>query len=252
LEIRNVVREVTPGSSAQTAGVRPGDVLQAARFLPQEGDKSELAAQLAEITLDLAKSSGNWMIVYDQMQNLPQGMQIQLTLLGSDKKERKVVLTPEPLDGYYTADRGFFFATLQRQRTAESLGEAVALGTAETVDSLSMVFRFIRKLFEQQISPRMLGGPITIAQAAGYSAFAGFSTLLLFLTMLSANLAVINFLPIPLLDGGHMVFLTLEGILRRPVSEKVVIAFHTLGFAFIISLMLFVLGLDLGIIPRNM
>jgi regulator of sigma E protease len=68
--------------------------------------------------------------------------------------------------------------------------------------------------------------------------------------MLSANLAVINFLPIPLLDGGHMVFLILEGILRRPVSEKVVVAFHYLGFVFIISLMLFVLSLDVGLIPR--
>ena len=74
--------------------------------------------------------------------------------------------------------------------------------------------------------------------------------MLLFLTLLSANLAVVNFLPIPLLDGGHMVFLILEGILRRPVSDKIVVAFHYLGFIFIISLMLFVLGLDFGVIPR--
>ena len=74
--------------------------------------------------------------------------------------------------------------------------------------------------------------------------------LLLFLTVLSANLAVINFLPIPLLDGGHMVFLALEGIFRRPVSEKVVVAFHYAGFVFIISLMLFVLSLDFGFIAR--
>ena len=70
--------------------------------------------------------------------------------------------------------------------------------------------------------------------------------MLLFLTMLSANLAVINFLPIPILDGGHMVFLLLEGILKRPVNERVVIAFHYAGFLFIISLMLFVLSLDIG------
>ena len=64
--------------------------------------------------------------------------------------------------------------------------------------------------------------------------------------MLSANLAVINFLPIPILDGGHMVFLILEGVLKRPVNERVVIAFHYAGFLFIISLMIFVLGLDLS------
>jgi regulator of sigma E protease len=63
--------------------------------------------------------------------------------------------------------------------------------------------------------------------------------------MLSANLAVINFLPIPLLDGGHMVFLAYEGLRGRPANERVVIALHTAGFVFIISLMLFVIGLDI-------
>ena len=69
--------------------------------------------------------------------------------------------------------------------------------------------------------------------------------------MLSANLAVINFLPIPMLDGGHMVFLAYEGIRGRPASEKLVVALHTVGFMFIITLMLFVIGLDVGLIPRN-
>jgi regulator of sigma E protease len=76
--------------------------------------------------------------------------------------------------------------------------------------------------------------------------------LLVFLTMLSANLAVINFLPIPLLDGGHMVFLAWEGLRGRPASEKFVVALHTVGFVFIISLMLFVIALDLHLIPRNL
>jgi regulator of sigma E protease len=112
-----------------------------------------------------------------------------------------------------------------------------------------MVYSFLRRI-GTQVSPFALGGPVTIARAAGGEASEGVSRLLLFLTMLSANLAVINFLPIPLLDGGHMVFLILEGILRRPVSEKIVVAFHYVGFMFIISLMMFVLGLDVGLIPR--
>ncbi len=68
--------------------------------------------------------------------------------------------------------------------------------------------------------------------------------------MLSANLAVINFLPIPLLDGGHMVFLIYEGIRGKPASERIVLAFHYAGFLFILSLMAFVFMLDLGIISR--
>ena len=114
-----------------------------------------------------------------------------------------------------------------------------------------MVFRFLQKL-GTQVPISALGGPGTIAMAAGYSAAEGLSSLLIFLTMLSANLAVINFLPIPLLDGGHMVFLAYEGIRGRPANEKFVVALHTAGFVFIISLMLFVLGLDLKLIPRNL
>ena len=114
-----------------------------------------------------------------------------------------------------------------------------------------MVFRFITKI-GTQVPLTALGGPITIATAAGYSAYEGLPKLLVFLTMLSANLAVINFLPIPLLDGGHMVFLAWEGLRGRPASEKFVVALHTVGFVFIISLMLFVIALDLHLIPRNL
>ncbi len=119
------------------------------------------------------------------------------------------------------------------------------MGVREARDSVGQVYRFLRHL-GTQISLKGLGGPISIAQQAGQAASQGLPELLLFLTMLSANLAVINFLPIPILDGGHMVFLLLEGILKRPVSERVVIAFHYAGFLFIISLMLFVLSLDIG------
>ena len=86
---------------------------------------------------------------------------------------------------------------------------------------------------------------------AGKSAEEGFSHFLLFLTMLSANLAVVNFLPIPVLDGGHMVFLVYEWIRGKPPSEKVVAVLSYLGLALILSLMMFVFGLDLGLIPRR-
>jgi regulator of sigma E protease len=90
-----------------------------------------------------------------------------------------------------------------------------------------------------------LGGPGTIAMVAGSAASEGLATFLVFLTMLSANLAVLNFLPIPVLDGGHMVFLAYEGIRGRPAPARFVIALHMLGFVFLIGLMLFVIGLDI-------
>jgi regulator of sigma E protease len=155
-----------------------------------------------------------------------------------------VTVTPEVVEGVFTAPRGFIFEPIKRIRRATTFGEQVRYGWDETTEALTMVVRFLKKL-GTQVPLTMLGGPGTIAAAAGGAASEGVSSLLIFLTMLSANLAVINFLPIPLLDGGHMVFLAYEGLRGRPANERVVVALHTAGFVFIISLMLFVIGLDI-------
>ena len=102
------------------------------------------------------------------------------------------------------------------------------------------------KLIKGKISPTNLGGPGTIAMAATSEASQGTSRLLLFLTFLSANLAIVNFLPIPILDGGHMLFLAYEGIFRRPVSEKMQVILTYAGLAMILGLMVFVVSLDIG------
>ena len=105
----------------------------------------------------------------------------------------------------------------------------MAYGTDEAVDSLLMVFKFIGKVSSQQVSPRMMGGPWTIVRLAYYYASSRFTALLLFLCLISANLAVINFLPIPVLDGGHMVFLAYEGIRGKPPSENIQIGLQLCG-----------------------
>ena len=78
----------------------------------------------------------------------------------------------------------------------------------------------------------------------------GIGNLLVFLTLLSANLAVLNFLPIPILDGGHMVFLAWEGIRGKPPDERVQLALTYCGLLLILTLMVWVLGLDLDLISR--
>jgi regulator of sigma E protease len=180
------------------------------------------------------------------MQLLPGGTKFRLSL----QDGREATLEAAEATDWFNPNRGFILSMEWTTTKAHSLGEAASLAGRETVDAVTQVYAFLQKI-GSQISPLMLGGPKTIAEAAGGAASRGVSELLIFLTMLSANLAVINFLPIPLLDGGHMVFLALEGIFRRPVSERVVVAFHYLGFLFIISLMVFVLGLDFGLIPRG-
>jgi regulator of sigma E protease len=134
---------------------------------------------------------------------------------------------------------------------ATSFGEALGLGASETRYSLSLVFRFLRKIVSGQVSAKGIGGPWEIAKQAGRSASSGLSPFLMFLCMLSANLAVINFLPIPLLDGGHMTFLAWEGIRGKPASEQVMTWFQFAGLFFLASLMLFVVLLDVGVIPRS-
>ena len=92
---------------------------------------------------------------------------------------------------------------------------------------------------------RSLGGPLTIAVAATMEASEGVSRLLVFLTLLSANLAVLNFLPIPVLDGGHMMFLLWEFVTGKPINERIAFVLTLIGFGFILGLMLFVVGLDI-------
>jgi regulator of sigma E protease len=187
----------------------------------------------------------NWPALLDAVQFVPDETTVEFTIQrGKEEAQRTVKVTPQLMKGGYVAARGFVFEPVERIRTASTFSEQVKLGWHETVDALTMVVRFLQKL-GTQVPITMLGGPGTIAAAAGSEASKGVSSLLIFLTMLSANLAVINFLPIPLLDGGHMVFLAYEGLRGRPANERVVVAMHTVGFVFIISLMLFVIGLDI-------
>jgi regulator of sigma E protease len=170
---------------------------------------------------------------------------------GNSGKRRTVELSAKDADDQFMVDRGLVFEPVYEIVRAGSFFDALSRGGRKAFENLSLVYRFLHKLTSNQISPRLLGGPIEIAKQAGKSAEEGFSHFLLFLTMLSANLAVVNFLPIPVLDGGHMVFLVYEWIRGKPPSEKVVAVLSYLGLALILSLMMFVFGLDLGLIPRR-
>ena len=123
--------------------------------------------------------------------------------------------------------------------------DAFQLGAYQTGRDASRIFQFLGKLVGGQISPKNLGGPALIAVAATSEASEGTSRLLLFLTLLSANLAIVNFLPIPVLDGGHMLFLAYEGLFRQPPNEKIQIVLTYAGLFLILGLMLYVMLLDI-------
>jgi regulator of sigma E protease len=92
---------------------------------------------------------------------------------------------------------------------------------------------------------RELGGPILIAQAAGGSAQKGLNYYLWFMAILSINLGVLNLLPLPVLDGGHLVLLGIEAIRRRRPSVKFVMAFQGVGIAILFMFFIFVMASDL-------
>jgi regulator of sigma E protease len=90
-----------------------------------------------------------------------------------------------------------------------------------------------------------VGGPLRIAETAFVFAKQGYGDLLLFLAMLSVSLAVMNFLPIPVLDGGHFMFLLWEGITGKPANERIVVTLTWLGLGMILSLMMWVFYMDI-------
>ncbi len=96
-----------------------------------------------------------------------------------------------------------------------------------------------------------IGGPIFIAQMAGETARAGLVPLLFLMAMISVNLAVINILPIPGLDGGHLMVIGIESIIRRPLSVKAKIAIQKVGMAFLLIIMITVIFNDIGRLFTN-
>lgn len=101
------------------------------------------------------------------------------------------------------------------------------------------------KIFEGVISPRTIGGPIFIAQVAGAQVKEGIVPFVLFIAILSVNLGVINLFPIPVLDGGHILFYLYEIVFRREISAKVREMAQQIGFVILLMLMLFVIYVDL-------
>jgi len=109
----------------------------------------------------------------------------------------------------------------------------------------------IVKIFQQVVPASELGGPIRIAEIAGQQMKAGWMNFLYFMGLLSVNLGVLNLLPVPVLDGGHLVFLTIEGIRRKPLSEQAMLWAQKVGIVLLGSLMIFVFYNDIARIVQR-
>ena len=115
----------------------------------------------------------------------------------------------------------------------EALGEAVNNTWSMSVLTLDMLYRMLKL----EVSSKNISGPITIAQYAGQSAKIGITPFIMFLAVISISLAVLNLLPVPLLDGGHLLFYVIEAIKGSPVSDRVVAFGHRIGIVLLAGLM---------------
>jgi regulator of sigma E protease len=132
-----------------------------------------------------------------------------------------------------------------------SLTEAVQYAFIQTWNLIALTLLGLVKIIQWVVPASELGGPIRIAEIAGQQLEAGWMNLLHFTGLLSVNLGILNLLPIPVLDGGHLVFLGIEAVRRKPLSERSMIMAQNFGIALLGSLMLFVFYNDIARIVQR-
>jgi membrane-associated protease RseP (regulator of RpoE activity) len=167
----------------------------------------------------------------------------------SPAETAKVTITPDMVDPWvgriaYAVDLSFL-PEMQTLRVTNPLA-ALGLGAKKTYYFILQVYTVMKRMiFSRSVGVETLSGPVGIVKIGGQVAQAGIAELLFFLAIISANLAVINFLPLPIVDGGHMVFLAIEKIKGSPVSIKIQMATQVVGLVLIIAAFLFVTLQDL-------
>jgi len=123
--------------------------------------------------------------------------------------------------------------------------ESIKRGTYTSYEMTSRLFMVLKGLIVGKYSLRTLGGPIMIAQVAGKAAKTGISELLSLMAFLSLQLGIINLFPIPVLDGGHIMFFGIEAVQGRPLSERFMSIAQQIGIVLLITLMVLVTYNDL-------
>lgn len=239
------VLKVTPGSPAAKAGVPETTSIKSITIETENKAYKPFNEQLGmKIEFTDAKKNvalKNMAFAMWVLQEVPSPT-VTLEFVGD--KTPPIKLKPSEATDYYLPRRGLIHHGLSETLLADSWADAVTMGVSYTRGTAIDIYMTLRNLGTGELSVKNLHGPFGIASAAFQVSQEGISKLLLFLGFLSVNLAVLNFLPIPVLDGGHMVFLSWEGITRRKPSRRVLEFATYCGFIFVVGLMIFVIGLD--------
>jgi regulator of sigma E protease len=185
-----------------------------------------------------------WAYLSHVLQTVPLGGMKVKVKRGNETKEIELVLrtdTSWPQD-----ERGLLMLEPDtRIEKASGVVEAISLGLRDTHRHMVQIYLQLRGFAVRTIALENLGGPLTIANAAYRVAQLDFWEFVSFLAFISVNLAVLNFLPVPVLDGGHMVFLIYEKLFGKPASEGVRVGATYAGLLILGCLMIFVFWLDI-------
>jgi regulator of sigma E protease len=206
------IGEVTPGSPAALAGIEVGDVVTAISGEPVK----------------------DWQQMVEKVTANP-GKDLTITVIRHHKLIDRDLTAGEKVDGL-----GFIGVKLDNTLIHNSklnLKEGLIYASSETWNYSLLTLKMMYYVVTGKASLDNISGPVTIAQVAGISIQTGFTYFLDFLAIVSISLGVINLLPIPILDGGHLLYYIIEGIRGKPVSEAVQDLGFRIGLLILISLM---------------
>jgi regulator of sigma E protease len=230
LELKPIIGKIIENSAAFDAGLQRGDLIISADKIAinQWRQWVEYVQQRPEITIKLLISRND---VHLPLSITPKRFETDDKIIGKIGA------------GVYIDDK-----LLDSLRVHHSLPpvEAFVAAVEKTYYYAFTSLKMMGKMLIGKASVENLSGPISIAQYAGQSAEMGLVHFLKFLAIVSVSLGVLNLLPIPVLDGGHLMFYGIEAIKGSPVSENIQIIFQQIGVFLLVSLMLFAVFLDLG------
>lgn len=218
------VASVTPGMPAAEAGLRPGDLLISANGVPL---RSRYRLH------DVLKRSGGKRVTIE---------------FERDGERRQVSMQPTFATGGDGPER-WMIGVLPQARmvmTQLSLPDAFRESVRQNIKGATLIFQFLRGIVEQRMSAKSIQGPIGIARLSGDAAREGAFAFFGLMAMVSLNLAIFNLLPIPILDGGVIVTLLVEMVMRRDLSLRVKETIFKLGFVFLMAVMAFVIYNDIS------
>ena len=223
--ISPVVGEVKDGMPAAMAGIKPGDVIKSIDGWSIEGfeDVQRIVGINGGKPLDISVERGGEKLnltVTPEVREQPDSF-------GGTFKRGLIGVTPSSISGYNEAK-------------PVSPVEALRLGVRETYTNIVHTIQGIADIVTQRQAADQMGGPILMAQVTAKVAEGGMEPLLRWIAFISANIGFLNLLPIPVLDGGHLVYYAIEGVMRRPLSRRMQEIGFQIGVALVLMLMVYV------------